>query len=218
MLLLEALVRQAADNEVAHVLDAWTGYREAARDLQLGMVGVEVKTTTRMTSSHLVQGVHQVEPGHGVDGAPESTLLLVSVGLQWVDPADSVRNTLTLPRLIDTIVDRTLRASGANAERVTSRLLRRISEYGSAMEMGYDHETMATSAAFQRPFRTSFVRCYDMADEAIAVLRSDDVRRAPNVELDSVHYRINLPDKVRGDINPTAGLTNSAHQILGLAL
>lgn len=217
LLLLEALVRSAPDKEVEAVLRAWKGYRETARDFQLGVAGVEVKTTTGSTSSHQVQGVHQVEPGHGVDGAPESALLLVSIGIQWVGDSDATMNATSLPVLVDAIIERAEQALHPGADPVIAQLLARIAEYGSATEIGYDHETMGDALAFRRSLRAAFVRCYDMADERISVLRGDDVRARPNVETDSVRYRINLPDQVRGDLNPVVGLNDSAKRILELA-
>jgi hypothetical protein len=217
LLLLEALARSAPDEKVAEVLDAWKGYRETARDLQVGDVGIEVKTTTRTTSSHPVQGVHQVELGHGVDGVPESTLLLVSIGIQWAEADAETSNLTSLPQLVDAIVERTRQAMKASGDLVVAQLLRRIAEYGSSADIGYDHETMAGSAAFQRRFRRSFVRCYDMTDPAIQVLTGDDVRARPHVDTESVRFRINLPDQVRGDINPTVGLNESAARIVDLA-
>jgi len=217
LLLLEALARAAPDEKVAEILDAWKGYRETARDLQLGDVGIEVKTTTRTTSSHPVQGVHQVELGHGVDGVPESSLLLVSIGIQWAEAGAESSSSTSLPQLVDGIVERTKQAMKSSSVPVVAQLLRRITEYGSSAEIGYDHETMAGSTAFQRPFRRSFVRCYDMTDPAIQVLTGDDVRARPHVDTDSVRFRINLPDQVQGDINPTVGLNKCAVRILGLA-
>lgn len=53
-----------------------------------------------------------------------------------------------------------------------------------------------------------------MKDEAIRLLTTDDLRARPMIETDSLHLRVNLPDQVRGDINPIVGLTNCAGRIL----
>jgi hypothetical protein len=101
---------------------------------------------------------------------------------------------------------------------IVDEFLGHVAEYGSSAEIGYDHRTMAGNVAFHRPFRLTFVRCYDMSDEYIQVLRSDDIRRRPNTELKSVNFRINLPDQVRGDANPTVGLNAAAQKMLHLGL
>src|SRR5262249_24344165 len=112
MLMLQALLEASPAERVRDVLDSWKGYRETARDFQLAWVGVEVKTTTHLTSSHLFRGVHELEPGHGVDGAEELRFLLVSLGLEWAAPGDRL-NTTTLPDLVDGMAARITEALGA---------------------------------------------------------------------------------------------------------
>ncbi|WP_421118601.1 PD-(D/E)XK motif protein [Aquihabitans daechungensis] len=213
MLLLDALLNAAPVERVGEVLGSWKGHRETARDFQLGQVGVEVKTTTRSTSSHLFRGVHQLEPGHGVDGAQESAFLLASVGLQWTGPGDQ-SNTISLPELIDGLISRTTDALGAQAPVFVSDLIKQIAAYGSPTPMGYDHNTMAGSSRFLRRFRVQFARWYDMADDGIRLLTTDDMRARPFVDIASLHLRVNLPDQVRGDINPVLGLSKGAARIL----
>ena len=88
MLMLHTLLQNAPNGGVGDVIDSWKGYRETARDFQFGQMGVEVKTTARSTSSHLFRGVHQLKPGHGVDGAEETGYMLASFGLDWSEDDD----------------------------------------------------------------------------------------------------------------------------------
>jgi hypothetical protein len=217
VLVLRALVRAAPDNRVGDVLDAWHGYRETSRDLQLDAVGVEVKTTSRATSSHVFGGVQQLEIGHGVDGREESSYTLMSLGLEWTDAGDSGGST-SLPELVDGLIARATIALGASAATYVDDLLARLAEYGAARRLGYDHTTMAESMRFARRFRLRFARGYDMADGAIALLTADDLRARPFIEPESLFLRVNLPDQVRGDLNPVTGLANCADSILRASL
>jgi len=213
MLILQALMRGAPDEIVGEIIASWKGYRDTARDFQFGWVGVEVKTTTGLASSHLFSGVHQLEGGHGVDGAEEASFLLASIGLEWTDPGD-LANTTSLPEVVDGLIERTTAALGPLADAFIDDLVGRIADYGLPAAMGYDHNTMAESARFNRRFRLQFVRCYDMADEAIRLLTTDDMRRRPFIEAESLGLRVNLPDQVTGDVNPVVGLANCARRII----
>src|SRR5690606_18591276 len=138
LLLIDALCRRADDMHVGAVVQAWDGWRRSARDLTWEGTGVEIKTTTRTTSSHTVHGVHQIEPAATTDDAPgESRLLLVSIGLQQTDPNVPASS---IPSLVESIVAR-LTVSGANG--LVDEFLKRVAMYGSESGIGYDHATMA---------------------------------------------------------------------------
>ena len=214
LLLLGALLGRADDDQVGYITGSWYGWRQSTRDLSLASIGVEVKTTTRATSTHHIQGVHQVELQDDPDGeGTEESLFLVSIGIQWADPAQS--NTFTLPLIVDSIINRIDDALGPTAADVVETFLSHVKEYGTDREVGYDHRTMSASAVFQRPFITRFVRAYDMTDPSVEVLRSDDIVPRHHTDITSVTYRINLPNQVRGDLNPVVGLNTVAKAILG---
>jgi Putative PD-(D/E)XK family member, (DUF4420) len=216
MLLLGALLVLASDGRVGAIIETWKGHRETARDFQLGQVGVEVKTTTRKTSSHLFRGVHQLESGHGVDEADETSYILASIGLEWTEAGDEA-NTTSLPELVDRCVARLSGALGPPAATPVAQLLTDILAYGPPTTLGYDHTTMQESARFTHRFRVTFVRGYDMADEAIRLLTTDDLRARPFIETESLRMRVNLPDNVRGDVNPVAGLNACAQWLLAIS-
>jgi len=212
MLLLYALAQAAPDVRVGDVIDSWKGHRKTARDFQLGWVGVEVKTTTGSTSSHRFSGLHQLELGHGVDGANETMFLLASLGLEWADVGDDA-NTTNLPEVIDGLIGRTTEAVGAAAVTIIEELVGHVADYGSRATLGYDHNTMAESPRFSRRFRLRFARGYDMADEGIRLLTTDDMRARPFIDSQALGLRVNLPDQVSGDVNPVVGLSNCARRI-----
>ncbi len=204
LLLLDAMCRQVDDKLISQVVNSWDGWRRSARDFAWDATGVEVKTTTRATSSHEVQGVHQVEPAGLEDGGAEQRLLLVSVGLQVSGQSTS---SFSIPMLVQRIVDR----MGATGD--VAQFLANVASYGSESGFGYDHATMAADAPFTTTFSAAFVRGYDMIDPDIEVLRRDDVADHHHVELQSVTFRINLPAAVSAH-NPVAGANQVAREIL----
>lgn len=214
LLLLDALLRKATDGHVAGVINSWQGWRRSTRDFALKSTGVEVKTTTRNDSSHHMQGLHQVEPQPDEDPSiAESSLFLVSIGLTWTDGNSA--SSYSLPQLVDSIIERLRVAVGVpQSSEIIDRFLSRLKEYGTETELGYDHQTMADQVTFSRPFVAQFVRCYDMSDRAIEVLRSDDVRPRRHIDLHSLSFRIDLPTHVHGNLNPVAGLNATAEAIL----
>lgn len=210
LLLLDALCRRADDLHVGPVIQAWDGWRRSARDLTWEGTGVEVKTTTRTTSSHAIHGVHQIEPAAATDDDPgEERLLLVSIGLRQADP-DVLG--LSIPSLVESIVER-LNATGASG--LVDEFLTRVAMYGSESGIGYEHATMASEAPFTAPFTVTFIRGYDMADPAVEVLRRDDVVAHQHVDAQSLTFRVELPATISFD-NPVAGARRVAEAILGL--
>ena len=210
LLLLDALCRRADDRHVGPVVQAWDGWRRSARDLTWEGTGVEIKTTTRTTSSHAVRGVHQIEPAAATDDGPgESRLLLVSIGLRQTDPNVPA---LSIPSLVESIVAR-LTVSGAGG--LVDEFLKHVAMYGSESGIGYEHATMANEAPFTTPFSLTFIRGYDMADPAVEVLRRDDVLAHQHVDAQSLSFRVDLPATITLN-NPIAGVRRVAEAILGL--
>jgi hypothetical protein len=209
LLLLDSMLRQASNELVGQIAESWHGWRESTRDLSWSTIGVEVKTTTLSTSTHHVQGVHQVERVEQPDTVElEQKLFLVSIGLEWLQPDQNYDNAHTLPELVESILERLL------SERQIEMLLNHIQEYGDNEGFGYDHRTMSLNRSFTRPFVARFVRCYDMSDPLIKVLRSTDLRLHEHVDVASVKFRVELPQKVEGDLNPVVGLNQAASTIL----
>jgi hypothetical protein len=210
LLLLDALCRLADNVHVGSLVQAWDGWRRSARDLTWQGTGVEIKTTTRATSSHAVHGVHQIEPAPATDDAPgEARLLLVSIGLRQADPNVPA---LSIPSLVDSIVKR---LTASEADGLVDEFLRRVAMYGSESGIGYEHATMANEAPFTTPFTVTFIRGYDMADPAVEVLRRDDVVAHQHVDAQSLTFRVDLPATISLN-NPIAGARRVAQAILDL--
>ena len=209
LLLLDALCRRARDEQISPIVGSWDGWKRSSRDFSWGSTGIEVKTTTRSTSSHLVEGTHQVERSDGSDGSGgEDRLLLVSIGLQ---PVESGGNAFTIPQLVDRIIERMEEASLGNA--VIEKFLSRVAEYGAGSGVGYEHNALTPDPSYLKPYLTAFFRAYNMSDSAIEVLRRDDVAVHHHVNVDSVRFRVELPTFV-SPANPVVGANQVADVIL----
>lgn len=209
LLLLDALCRHAADEQVVPIMGSWDGWKRSWRDFSWGSTGVEVKTTTRSDSSHLVEGIHQVERSDGSDArATEDRLFLVSIGLQ---PAEPGGNAFTIPQLVNRIIARMFGAGVGRS--AADKFLAHIAEYGGSPGGGYEHGAQAPDPAYTTPFLTSFFRAYDMSDRTIEVLRRDDVAVRHHVDVSSVRFRIELP--ITASLgNPVVGANQVAQAIL----
>jgi len=210
LLLLDALCRRAADPQVGPIVQAWDGWRRSARDFTWRGTGVEIKTTTRTTSSHAIHGVHQIEPTPASDDATgETRLFLVSIGLCQ---SDINAPALSIPSLVETILDR---LNGTGASGLVDDFLTRVSMYGTESGIGYEHATMVNEAPFTTTFGVTFIRGYDMADPAVEVLRRDDLITHQHVDAQSVIFRVELPATISLN-NPIVGARRIAEAILSL--
>lgn len=210
LLLLDAVCRRAGNTYVGSLVLAWNGWRRSARDLTWQGTGVEIKTTSRTTSSHAIQGIHQIEPAPATDDAPgEARLLLVSIGLRQAEPNVP---SLSIPSLVESIIKQ-LTASGDGG--LIEEFVRRIAMYGSESGIGYEHATMGSEALFTTPFNLTFIRGYDMSDPAVEVLRHDDVVTHQHVDAQSLIFSVDLPATISLN-NPIAGARRVAEAILGL--
>lgn len=196
---LSRLVAARPSNATA-LVRAWAGYAPSTRDFQLGTVGLEVKTAIGTSSHHHIQGTHQVDLGHSVDGAPETHLYLLSIGIRWLNADEADGDTLTmLTEEIASALDH------AEALRFRSK----VRQYGAASSVdGTDF-----GASWSRPFKITFARLYDMADPAIQVLRGEHVAEFAHVVSDSVTYRVELPTVVTDAINPVTGIDRAVAKI-----
>lgn len=209
LLVLDALCRRADDVHVGPLVQAWDGWRRSARDLTWEGTGVEIKTTTRNTSSHAIHGVHQIEPAPATDeDLGEARLLLISVGLHQAEPEVPA---FSIPSLVDSVLER-LKATGAGA--VVDDFLTHVSVYGAESGIGYQHAVMANDAPFTTSFTVTFVRGYDMGDPAVEVLRRDDVVAHQHVDVQSLTFRVDLPATINLN-NPVAGIRSVAETVLG---
>ncbi|MGJ9402887.1 hypothetical protein [Arthrobacter sp. KK5.5] len=134
-------------------------------------------------------------------------LYLVSLGLQ---PADPGGDSSSIPRLVNRVIERMEAAScGGHVDNFLSRL----SESGAESGDGYDHNTMYEDSLYITSFLTASFRAYDMSDEAVEVLRREDVVVRHHVDVSSVRFRVDLP--VAASIsNPVSGANQVVQTIL----
>ena len=204
---LNALLRSAAAASRDDVLNAWTGSGHSTRDFQLGVVGIEVKATTGSSSNHFIHGLGQVELGESVNGEPETSLFLLSLGIRWLD---TPTGGYSLPELVETIAGQ---LSDLTARQI---LLDRIRQYGGDAALGYDHRSDRHKPIFQRRFELKFERLYDLTDPAIRILRRPTIQGLDHMNGDSISFRVELPDQIRGEVNPTSGLGEIVLTVLHL--
>lgn len=190
----------ARPSSAVRLAESWAGYAPSTRDIQLGAVGIEVKTTAGSSSTHHIQGTRQVDLGTSVGGEPETHLYLMSLGITWL--AAEVADGVTLASLTQSITQG-LGADEANRFRAKAR------QYGavSSLDVG------DSGAAWKRPFKVTFARLYDLTDERIEVVRASDVAEKSHVVSDSVRYRIEMPEVISPGLNPSAGIENVVAQI-----
>lgn len=190
LLTLAALIR-ASDGPAEATLDSWQGWGRSSRDFQLGPVGLEVKTTTTSASRHHIQGWYQVECGIAADGTVETSLYLLSIGIQWLN--DESRGAS-----IETLTQEVLASLPAHRHQGFVDCVRTY----SGLKLEIDGEGRAGQTSLRRPFISTFERLYDMQDERIQVPRASDFAAFGDLVSDSVSFEIELPERVRGDRNP----------------
>ena len=184
-------------------LDSWQGWDRSTRDFQLGPIGVEVKTSVTSASRHHVQGWYQVERGVSADGGVETHLYLLSIGIRWLE-TDSPGSTLE--GLIKEILD------ALPAARCPG-FVQAVRGYGGA-DLLVDDDGTAGQAALRMPFMSVFERLYDLQDASIRLPTSEALTPFSHLVSDSVNFEIELPNRVRGDVNPVAGLARALSGLL----
>lgn len=214
LLLLDALLSQAPQDRQPELVGAWLGHTHSNRDFELPPIGIEVKTTTTGVSRHRINNSAQLELGKSSGGTPETHLFLASIGLH---PTDDPVSGWTLPVLVDRVVLQLDPLPPDRRKAITRELLIKIEQYGGENRIGYNHTSMRDDPRYTRPFVIQFARLYDMRDTAIRTLRLPDIHEFDNVDPQSVSYQLRLPEKVRGDLNPTNTLPAIAQEILRLA-
>lgn len=198
LVLLDALTAHADSADSGRLVDSWLGWRPSSRDFQLGSIGIEVKTTSGSTSRHHIQGFHQVEVGHPVTDVAETSLQLLSIGLSAIPEGQDIGQSL--PSLVEQIRQRLPAGAAQDA------FLDRVQEYGGDAGAGYNHLRDQAKTRFQTRFVLAFERLYDLADDALHILRRPDISPFTHVEADSVEFNLDLPFPFRGTVNPVSGL------------
>lgn len=195
LLTLASLLRYSEGVPAEVLLDSWQGWGRSSRDFQLGPVGVEVKTSVTSASRHKIQGWYQVECGLSADGAIETNLYLLSIGIQWL-PNES--RGLTIESLVREIANQV-----PGIRRVA--FLDNVRGY-CGLRLQVDKSGHSGQASLRRPFIPTYERLYDLMDDQIQLPTSVDLSRFSALISDSVTFELELPDRVRGDRNPIIGM------------
>lgn len=194
----------ANPHRASEFLAGWHGHTHSNRDFTLGESGVEVKTTTRPSSTHRISSVAQIEPGNSVNGVLETRLFLLSIGLVWLPPGTP--GGLTIRQLVLDIEERL-------PQQEKDAFIRLVSAYGDDPIHGYRHNSSNIDEVYVREFRVSFTRLYDLLDSKISLLTSADLAEYSHVYPASVSYEVDLPERVRGDINPYSDMARIVQQL-----
>lgn len=206
LVLLDALTGRLQATSVDDMILSWFGWKPSSRDFQLGSVGVEVKTTSGSTSTHRIQGFHQIEVGHPVTDTAETDLHLLSLGVLAISAGQ--RAGETVPMLVDRIVQR-ITTTWAQDD-----FLDRVQEYGGDAGLGYKHSRDQSKSRFQKRFSLTFERLYDVADDNLRILHRSDVASFSHIRIDSVEFSVDLPYPFMGVINPVVGLPSILDKLL----
>ncbi len=214
LLCLEAMLDAIdAPELMSSVLDMWRGYTRE-RDFAIGGIGIEVKTTQSMSSSHKFSGLHQVEPGAGVD-SHEQRVYLLSVGL-----VIGGNDGQSLAELVERIVQRLGgRAQGASSSLapLQRRFLSEVASYGQPNSLGYDHETLRQQGIYTVRFKTNFTpRLYDLSDPNIRILRRAFLQTT-HVLADDIQFRLELEEVITPS-NPEANWAQAIAHMVRTAL
>ncbi|MBW9208637.1 PD-(D/E)XK motif protein [Mumia sp. zg.B21] len=204
LVFLDALSRMAEPVARPDVVKAWVGSSPTDRDFQLAEIGVEVKSTSGPQSRHRIQGLRQVSRGYGVSGQPETSLFLLSLGIQWLRPDEA--GGRNLPGVVDDLIER--------VPSCADDLLARIKQYGGDAAVGYDHWRDRLRGRYAQRFSLRFERLYDLSDPRVRLPRPADFEDMEYLEPDSVEFEVSFPERIRGDRNPVAGLTAIAVKVL----
>jgi hypothetical protein len=207
MLTLVALLKDPNAPSPETLLNAWQGWQRSSRDFQLGAVGVEVKTSTTRSGRHHIQGWYQVEPGVSTDGSPEAAFFILSLGIQWL--SQEMRGQ-TIEGLVGQVM--TVLPDQAKEEFLDS-----VRTYGGT-RVAIDANGVAGHAGLRRPFVPTYERLYDMSDARIGVPRSNDLAAFKHLVMDTVNFEIQLPERVRGDLNPISGLSAITSTVLAASM
>lgn len=199
--ILNSLLIKAHSGIEEEIIDAWTGHTSKSRDFIFRECCVEVKTTTKSVSSHIINNLNQVDPRDDDGGITE--LFLASIGVKEDETGDSIVSLTS--SILERIADNALK----------TKFLDRVRNYG-VHSIGYDHERMANWSQFQGKYLMSFIRFYDMSDTNIKVMRFSDLSTLSAVVERTVSFQINLDSTIHGSPNNPLNLDDFIEHFLRL--
>lgn len=200
---LDVLLSVASNSvQRALVVNAWRGHEMASRDFVFGNSSVEVKSTRGARSVHHISSIMQVDPRRSESDEPLEQLDLISLGFKPIPKTDEIIG-ITLPSQVDAILAKLASTLGETpCTELQCLFLEKVAAYGSVAGHGYVHDEMRNWSAYQLSWQHSFLRVYDMNDEAVHVLRRSDIKRCNHVVFESVKFSVDLPERISGEVNP----------------
>ncbi|MCE9619747.1 MAG: PD-(D/E)XK motif protein [Planctomycetes bacterium] len=213
ILLEQILVRHPALEWRRRILDSWTGYRHGARDFSGAMASIEVKATRFDRSRHHISNLDQVTSGPRGTGEGDGNLFLLSIGL--IPAEGRGKSVASQVELVSDLFAHDL--SPEQSTLIKGSLLQCLRIYGISPGQpgGYDHLSMRNWPMFAQQWEVRFLRMYDMSDQQIRVMRRPDVADFSHVRTESVRFEIELPESVRGDINPAGDPSEAIVLLIG---
>lgn len=173
----------------------WRGWQLGKRDLELGSVVVEVKTTTRHERRHHFHGFSQLEPRDASE-----TLFVASVCL---DRSEDGLSTLALVDQLRVLV----RSLAEQPDSSESSFLNRLAKYGSTgRKIALNRLDDVTQRLVMIPYERSLpFGFYNMADGNLGILRVADLdEQFPVMQREGFECVLLLPDDIQGSAtNPT---------------
>lgn len=196
--LLQLLRKTSTQSQRASVFQSWKGFSRSARDFAFdGGVSVEVKSTQGSASCHKIRGIRQSDPARDSSGVATEDLFLLSVGFEVRGQPDD--DCFTFAELQEWSLDALdPEWSGDGLSPLQELLAQNIERYGGGFG---DSLSIESDGIEQTWFRVSFVRAYDLNDEAVRTIRAADVAEANHVAQHSIHFDLTLPDRL-GEENP----------------
>jgi hypothetical protein len=180
-LLNSVLSGLSTDAQKISWIKSWKGFDNTSRDFIGGKIAVEVKTTKRSESCHMISNINQTSLTD-TEGGKIEKLFLASISLNFDNDAKS------LPKLVAELL--TLLPSGVNEDEI----LTTISTYGGTEGPGYIHSVHKDYEAFKLIcFSVDFLRIYDMGDTRIKVPRMTDISDFEHLNKSNIKFEINLP-------------------------
>jgi len=195
----------------AEVVESWRGYERSTYDFVFGMTAVEVKTVVGVDSNHEISSIGQVDPPRDLEGAPSIQLFLLSQGLSHPPTDAGPGTTFTLRDCVEFVLGKL--GSRAPYNEIQELFLDKLRRYGENTGRGYDYETMNEWGVYAVPYVHAFYRIYDMNDPAMLVLRREQLL-GTFVVPESTSFKVNLPEKVTGDLNPRSDMAEWAKSLL----
>ena len=215
---LEVLISIADEVGRAIVIDAWRGHERSARDFVFNTCFVEVKSTRGSRSVHRVNSVMQADPRRSETGEFLERLFLLSFGFTPVLTHENSESGISLAIQVETILGILNQEGDAmRVNPIQSLFLQKLANYGGVANGGYIHDEMKNWLIYQSRWHYSFLRIYDMCDDAIQVLRRSDIQMRSHVLLETVSFDVSLPDTVTGDINPSGSILEFSKKVLGIS-